>query len=413
MKTRITYPAAIILGLSANLLLGGWQPYELFLGVAVPIVIQVGLYILFPVVFILFTAATASLRRYKDTLMVFSSTILWAFITTLALSFLGLLLSLVLPGGLSLGAATGNVSGVTFFEFHSFSRMFVSENAFSQFTISSSSLLPVIMLALVFGIALRPDKEAIRPAYVVMNSFAEAMMRLTRIVTIVGAALLVILSADWFGSIDLSGIFMANLWYFIGLVVAVAASVLILLPLLFGLFTLFKGGNPYRVLVGTFPAMLSAGLSGNILFGATPLIALSQRNNGVRKRVLGISIPLFTILGRGGSALIASFTIMNLMQTSGNSQLSLQTMILVALFSALFSFGASFTPGLEVLFIVILVLRGFMSGATTQIQASLLVLLPCIQMAALIIDTAVIAIGSAFSSRIVSPDDRVPIEEMM
>ena len=398
MKTWITYPAAIILGLSANLLLGGWQPYEVFLGIAVPVVIQVGLYILFPVVFILFTAATASLRRYKDTILVFSSTILWGLVTTLFLSFLGLFLSLVLPGELSLGTVSGNAPGVAFFEFQSFSRMFVSENAFSQFTVSSSSLLPVMMLALVFGIALRPDKEAIR---------------LTRIATIVGAVLLVILSADWFASIDLSGILMANLWYFIGLVVAVVASVLILLPLLFGLFTLFKGGNPYRILVGTFPAMLSAGFSGNILFGATPLIALSQRNNGVRKRVLGISIPLFTILGRGGSALIASFTIMHLMQSSGSSQLSLQTMILIALFSALFSFGASFTPGLEVLFIVILVLRGFMSGATTQIQASLLVLLSFIQLAALIVDTAVIAVGSAFSSRIVSPDDRVPIEEMM
>jgi Na+/H+-dicarboxylate symporter len=269
------------------------------------------------------------------------------------------------------------------------------------------------MLALVFGIALRPDKEAIRPAYVVVNSFAEAMMRLTRIATIMGAALLVILSANWFASIDTSGILMANLWYFIGLVIAVIASVLILLPLLFGLFTLFKGGNPYRILIGIFPAMLSVGFSGNILFGASPLIALSQRNNGVRKRVLGISIPLFTILGRGGSALIASFTIMHLMQSSGTTQLSLQTMILIALFAALFSFGASFTPGMEVLFIVTLVFRGFMTGATTEIQASLLVLLPFIQLAALIVDTAVIAVGSAFSSRIVSPDDRVPIEEMM
>jgi hypothetical protein len=88
-------------------------------------------------------------------------------------------------------------------------------------------------------------------------------------------------------------------------------------------------------------------------------------------------------------------------------------MVAIALFSALFSFGASFSPGLEVIFIMVLVMGGIQGEGNSILSSGIVVLLPCLQMAALITDSAINAFGTTFGSRIVSPDDRVPIEEMM
>lgn len=414
MKTWITYPAAIILGFSAHLLLGGWGPYHDVLGIAVPIANQLGLFVLFPVVFILFTSATASLRRYKDTAIVFSSTILWGLVTALLLSFLGMGLTFLLPAGFaSLPVDADAASQFAFFDLSTLRELFVTQNAFRQFTVSGTSLLPIMVIALLAGLALRPDREGIRPAYVVVNSFAESMLRLARIFTVIGAALLLFISASWFESIPLRELLPWASWYLLGLLIALIAALFILLPLLFAVMTLFKGGNPFRIVSGTFPAFLAAGFTGNILYGTTPLLALSQHNNGVRKRVAGISIPLLTILGRGGSAMIATFTIIQVFQVLGAARPSLQTMLFIALFSSLFSFTSSFSLGFEVPFIILMVLQGIQSQAMGQMAAVLLVLLPFIKLSAGIIDAAVIAFGGTFCSRVVSPDDRVPFEEMM
>ncbi len=413
MKTRITYPIAILLGFAASLLLGDWIPYQNFLSVTVPIVKLLGIFILFPVAFILVMSAVASLRRYKDTAIVFSSTILWALFTTLILSFAGMGLFMARPFSIAIQGAAGNSYQSSFFDFSNLLQMFLSENAFSQFTLSNTTLLPVIVVALFIGIALRPDKEALRPAYVVVNSFAEVMMRLTRIITILGAIFLLFISASWFGEFTMEGLLRTNSWILIGLAIAIVATLGILLPLIFGLFTRFKGGNPYNVLLGVFPAILATGFSGSILYGTTPLLALSQQNNGVRKRALGLSIPLLTVIGRGGSALIATFVSLGLLTTLQGVQPTLQIMVFVALGSALFSLGAAFSPGIEVLFIILMIFNGVQASAVSIVEPQIILLLPLLQIIALFLDAAVIAFGSAFSSRIVSADDRVPLEQMM
>ena len=414
MKTWITYPAAIILGFSAHVLLGGWGPYETVVSLVVPYARALGVFVLFPIVFILFASATASLRRYKDTAIVFSSVILWGLFTTLLLSFSGMLLAMLLPNGLA-GFRGASADAVTrrFFDLSQVRGFFISENAFTHFTLSNITLLPLLIPAFLTGISLRPDKEAIRPAYVTLNSFAEAMLRLARLFTIIGGALLLFISADWFRTVNINTLLSGSMWYLLGLLIATAAAVIVVLPLLFALLTLFKGGNPFRVLIGIFPAMLAAGFSGSLLFGTTPLLALSQHNAGNRKRVAGIGVPMLTIIGRGGSAMIATFTIIHLIQASGNTQLSLRMMVFISLFSALFSFASSFSPSLEVPFIMMMVFRGIDAQSANLFIGGLLILIPVISLASLMIDAATVAFGSTFSSRVVSPDDRVPLESLM
>ena len=73
MKTWITYPVAIILGFSAQLLLGGSPYYEKLLDLSVPFVRDLVFLSFSRSSLFCFAAAVASTRRHKDTSAVFPS----------------------------------------------------------------------------------------------------------------------------------------------------------------------------------------------------------------------------------------------------------------------------------------------------------------------------------------------------
>ena len=411
MKTWITYPAAVIFALAASFLLQDWQPYVTILEIVVPWARQLGMFVLFPIVFVLFTSAVASLRRYKDSFIIFSSTIFWGMFTSLLLSFVGMGLAMINPFRYT-GLTPVASSSIQFFDFTTMPSLLLAENAFSQFTRSSITLLAVIVLAFVFGISLRPDREVLRPAYVVMNSFAEAMLRLARIMTVFGALLVLFIGAQWFREFPVEVLFSSNLMYILSMVVLMLAALLIILPLFYGVCTKFRGGNPYSMLLGALGAVFASAFSGSLLFGTTAILALSQKNCGVRKRVGGIVTPLLGILGRGGSAMMGTFLVITVLHSTSLT-LSLQTMVFIALFSALFSLISSFTPGMEILFISVLVLQGLQADTSLLFSSGIIILMPALHLTALVVDTMVNVYGAAFGSRIVSPDDSVAIGEMM
>lgn len=414
MKTWITYPVAIILGFSAQLLLGGSPYYEKLLDLSVPFVRDLVFFILFPVVFILFAAAVASTRRHKDTSAVFSLTIVWALFTTLILSFGAMFLTFLVPQGLiSFSGASGEGLITQFFDFKALRGLFLSDNAFTQFTVSSFSLLPILVVAFLVGIVMRPNKEEIRPAYVVLNSFSEVAIRLSRLFAILSALFLIVISASWFRNTNITALLKDSYWYVLALGAIALATIVVVLPLLYTIFTLFKGQSPYRIGFRAYPALFSSALAGNLLFGTTSLIALSNQNNKVRKRVAATSIPILTIIGRGGSAMVATFTIIEMLKAVNQGPLSILTMIFIALFSALFSIAAAFSPGFEVPFIVMMVLYGFNYPSVSTAVGSLIILLPLIQLVSILIDSAIAAYGSVYISRVISPEDKVSAYKAM
>jgi Na+/H+-dicarboxylate symporter len=273
-------------------------------------------------------------------------------------------------------------------------------------------LLPLLFIAFLTGFALKPDMEIIRPAYVVMNSFSEAMLRLARIFTTIGAVFIGFIASNWFVKNNLEELFFSNLSFFALIGISSVAALFIIMPLLFALFTGFKGGNPYRVLFNALSAYLAAFFTGNILFATTSLFALNRQNNGVRKRIVGTAIPLYTIMGRGGSAMIATTTAIALIVTVTGSLPAWQIVFSIALLSALFSLLCSFHLGYEVLFIVVMVLRGLNAGLQGA-EMMVVVLLPLLNGFGTLIDTAVATFGSTYTSRLVSPNDIVAYRDTL
>lgn len=414
MKTWITYLVAIAFGFSATLLLGEVPMYGQIISFVASIARQLGCFVLFPIVFILFSSGIASLRRRKETGIAVSSTILWGLVSTLLLCLLAVPIALAFPPLFSQipTQAPSSSTPIQLPTAQSLLPFIISDNAFSQFSISTS-LLGLMIVALFIGLSLKTEQEAIRPAYVVVNSFAEAMLHLARLFTAIGAILLFFICADWLRTTDLETLFFGNLRFFSSLGILVVVTIGILLPLLFSLFTRFQGGNPYRIIFGALPAMLAGASTGNLLFGTTALLALSQKNNGVCKRVAGTSIPLLTVFGRGGSAMVATYAIIGLIAAGSGSLPPIQMIFLTALFASLCSFVSSFYPGLEVPLIAVLTIRGLQGSYAPDMEAALLLFLPLLQAVAIFIDMAAASLGSACSSRLVSETGAVAYRDML
>jgi Na+/H+-dicarboxylate symporter len=414
MKAWIMYIGTLLFGFASSTLLGSWQPYTSFIGFMVPLVKDLTLFFLFPIVFVLFIAESASLKRHKDAVSLYLSTIFWSLITTLLLTFAAMGIAMLLPRFISTLPAMGQqeLPTITTLSFEKIKSLLFSDNAFTQFTKSTSSLLPLIVVAGIIGCALKPDYEAIRPAYVVSNSFAEVAMRLSRIITIMMSISIFFLTAHFMLQTEIIQTMSATLPLVLAFVVLVLLAILVILPLMYGLFTGFKKGNPYRLIFGALASLLTSFLFMSTLESTITLIALGEHNNNVKKRVAGTAFPLYTIIGKGGSSMVAAFTLITVLQLTQGA-LDITTLVIIALFSSLVSLLSSFVPRFEVLFIMMFTFIGFTGTPLQEMIAPIVILLPLIQGFAALIDTGVAILGASFSSRLISQEDNALYHQMM
>ncbi len=404
MKTWILYVGAVLLGLASSLLLDSFAVYGPALELLVPLVREVSLFILFPVVLVLYTAGSASLLRHRNTPTLYFSTLFWALSTTLVLTFISTMVTRFLPSSLLTLPSAVSAEGIDIVSptFESVKALAVSDNAFTQLSLRSTHLLPMIILALIAGYSIKPSYEAIRPAYVITNSFAEAMLRLSKICALLFAIPVMILSADFFSSHQLTSLLSAALPLLGVYLILTLLMLLLVLPLLYSLYTGFHQGSPYRILFRGFAGLISSFFFQSTLESTPTLIALSEQNNRTKKRIAGTAIPLYSILGKGGSALLASATLVIILRNQVDMSMTL--MLSIVLFTAFVSLISSFAMKSEVAFIMISAYVGI-GSAGLSIPAAVIIILPFIQGLAALLNAAIALLGASYTSRIISTDD--------
>lgn len=416
MKTWITYAAAIAMGFSASLLLGEFALFDTIVGSVVPVLIDIGVFILFPMVFITFASGISSLRRHSRTSLMFFTTILWSLFTTMVLSAAAAAVFKLLPFTLNDTTAISRFTvlpdGLDKITATRVFSLLFHRNAFMQFFAYDSHLLPIISIAAVIGYALKPNIEVIRPAYVVMNSFSEAMFRIARFFAVFGAITVGFTASSFFRTVDFDGMFYTNLSYFSIIGIATFIALFVILPLLFVLFTGFRRGNPYRVLFGATAACLAGFFTSNQLWATTVLLPTARKNNQIQKRIAGTTLPLYTILGKGGSAMMATVTLLVLITMATKKVPSWTEAMVAAAFCSIFSLLSSFNLGYGTLAILLMACSA-MSIDLQSLNLMVLALLPIIGGAATMIDTAIAAFGSAYSSRLIVTGMKTPYRELI
>jgi len=399
MKTWITYLAATALALATTLLMGQSPLFVTIMSSVTVLFEQVGLCILFLLICFGFTSGIASIRKDNNLKKVCGTTIVWAVVSTFALVLLSVAVFTILPSKFPATSTTGNdssfITSYPLSKFNGFQNLFPT-NPLIILSFIQNFLLPLLLVTFVIGYFLKPDVEVIRPAYVVMNSFSELMFRLSRAFTSVSYFFVFFAAGYFFSNIYGEGSIFVAVRFLLMLCLGCLATILIVIPLLFSLFTGFKT-NPYQLIYRSIASLAVGLFTGNILLSTVLNEPISRHNLGCQKRIGATTIPFYALIGRGGSAMIATLCTLGLLYSATGNVPESKIMLLIALSCSLMSFCSSIGIGEEVFLICVLSLRALHINVYGS-EVSLLGLLPLLNGMGVMIDNLLAGMGSCYTS---------------
>ena len=413
MKTWITYIAAVLMGLATALLFGDTSAAAGILSWLSSFLVDLGIFITIPVIVLTFPPAVASLGKDMKGRKAAASIIGWSIITAIVLPLAGALIFTLSPVSFPVTSTAGSTPGTlaalaSYYGTAALSSLY-PRNAFLSIAASMDFILPAIIICWIFGLALRPSCDTIRPAYTVMNSFSEVMHRISRTYAVLGSFLVYGASASLFIDLYQEKTAIAAPRFGLLVLIASAAAAVLILPLLYGAMTGFRK-NPYRLLYRSLAPML-AGFSAGSIIAAIPIAeSISRQNLGVQKRVSSVAIPLSAAIGKAGSAFVSVQALLALFQATAMSRPSFAVALAAAGAAALISFASSASAGSEIAFITVMSLR-LLGIDLYGGENAVLALLPLLCGFGALLDAEIAVMSASIASVSIDTDIEVPISD--
>ena len=352
--------------------------------------------------FVTIASGTASLRKNMLGGRTVRITIFWAVVTTLILSMLGVILANGIPQIFPVSSsAGGNYSEVL----NSFTS---SIDALDAGSIIGKFFLPLVFAAFILGAALTPSSDVIRPAYTVMNSFSEAVYRIQRTAAYFGAFYVYVAGTAFFLNIWQEKTAFVSPKPFVALALSVLLVIMVVLPLLYAIFTGFRK-NPYGVVGRGLAGLLTAFLSSNIYASSLMGESLSRSNMGIQKRISSTATPLSILIARGGTAFVSTLTTVTLLKTLG-AEISTFALVILALTISGLSLVSSFFPGVEIAVVSVFAIR-FLNINVYGAEAAIVALLPILNGFAIMIDVLISFMASAIVGARTKTDAKIPLKD--
>ena len=352
--------------------------------------------------FVTIASGTASLRKNRLGGRTVRITIFWAVVTTLILSMLGVILANGIPQIFPVSSsAGGNYTEVL----NSFTS---STDALDSGSIIGKFFLPLVFAAFILGAALTPSSDVIRPAYTVMNSFSEAVYRIQRTAAYFGAFYVYVAGTAFFLNIWQEKTAFVSPKPFVALALSVLLVIMVVLPLLYAIFTGFRK-NPYGVIGRGLAGLLTAFLSSNIYASSLMGESLSRSNMGIQKRISSTATPLSILIARGGTAFVSTLTTVTLLKTLG-AEISTFALVILALTISGLSLVSSFFPGVEIAVVSVFAIR-FLNINVYGAEAAIVALLPILNGFAIMIDVLISFMASAIVGARTKTDAKIPLKD--
>ena len=415
MKTWITYLAALLIGLATAMLFGSFPETAGILSSVSSYLISIGIFIAIPVLAVTFSSGTASLMKDRKGRRVTGISVLWAVVSAILLSFAAALIFILMPYSFPVtstaGSAPGTLASHVSYMLGTSGSALYPINAFWSISSTTRFIIPVIIISWIFGLALKPSADIIRPAYTTMNSFSEVMYRISRTFSAYGFILVFISSASFFTAAYQEKTLLAVPEYTKMLLAATAAAVLVVLPLAYAVFTGCRK-NPYKVLYRSAAQMIM-GLVTSSTVTSLPLMESSARQNlGVQKRIASTMTPLLAVIGKGGSAFISVITLLSLFEATAESMPSGTVIAVTAAMAALISFASSAASGTEMLMITVLTLN-VLSINLYGAENAIIAIAPVLCGIGSMIDSLITAFGNSIAAAAAGTDAEVPYRDTL
>ena len=352
--------------------------------------------------FVTIASGTASLRKNRLGGRTVRITIFWAVVTTLILSLLGVILANGIPQIFPVSSSAGGNYTEVLSSFTS------SIDALDAGSIIGKFFLPLVFAAFILGAALTPSSDVIRPAYTVMNSFSEAIYRIQRTAAYFGAFYVYVAGTAFFLNIWQEKTAFVSPKPFVALALSVLLVIMVVLPLLYAIFTGFRK-NPYGVVGRGLAGLLTAFLSSNIYASSLMGESLSRSNMGIQKRLSSTATPLSILIARGGTAFVSTLTTVTLLKTLG-AEISTFALVILALTISGLSLVSSFFPGVEIAVVSVFAIR-FLNINVYGAEAAIVALLPILNGFAIMIDVLISFMASAIVGARTKTDAKIPLKD--
>lgn len=305
MKIWIKYLAGIVVGIAFALV----APHQnaAFSDTTrnlADLAIQFGRYALYPVVFFSFTIGVYELRESKNLFRLGAITAGIIIITAILLTVTGLVTVLIRnPSRIPIfveGATETGKLGIM----ESFRQLFPS-SAFETFT-NGLFILPLCIFAGFAGAGCAVDRDDAKATLTLFDSLSRVSYAIMSFFVDILAVGMIAISVNWvlqFHAMLASKVFID---FIMLLVFDFLLLALVVYPAIIR--SLCGKINPYRVLYASIAPVFAAFFSGDSNMTLSVNLRHANESLGVRRRISSVTMPIFTIFGRAGTALTVTIS---------------------------------------------------------------------------------------------------------
>jgi aerobic C4-dicarboxylate transport protein len=401
MKIWIKLLIGIILGTILGVLIPANIGSDFFDGVS-HIAINIGRYVIFPLVFFSLIIGTYELKITRTRFKTYGLMFLYMLASTLLLVIIGVLSVFILFQG-RIEIVTDKMDSINVPGFKEVMLTSFPKNMFNSIVEHGDFLLPVIVLALVLGMNLTFDKVITRPVIQLFDSLSRIFYHINSFVTEIYAVALIFITASSVMALKTIQNFSIYSQLILILIIDIA---LILFGVFPGILYLLGGKkNPYKWLYAITGPLLTAVITGDAYISMSMLIKHGKENMGVPRKTGSITYPILALFGKAGTALVVSVSFFIILKSISAADINFLDVLWVIGFSFLVSFAVSSRPG-DGVFIAIVLL----CNASTQITQNQYLILKAIQ--PLLIGFGVIldVATSAFISFLITHRDGIKLK---
>lgn len=335
MKIWIKYLIGCTLGILAAFFLPFEnQSFKSVLQFCTELTLRMGRYFLLPVLFFSTTIAITKLRGSGKLIRTGLLTAATALAISLITTFIGVFSALIikLP---RIPISVEKLSDPINLE--------LPERLLSLFPFNGAAglfdgdfLLPAFILAGFIGAAFASDQIRSKPAFLLFDSLARISFEVLSFFTDLIAIGMIAVSCTW--AVSLFDVLKTGT--FTGLIILLAVDAIIiiagLLPVL--LRFLCRENHPYKVLFAGIAPIIAALFSGDVNFSLALNLRHAKDSLGVKRRIGAVSMPLFSVFARSGTALVIAVSFIVVLRSYSSLGVSLRDLVwLMGM-----SFGISF-----------------------------------------------------------------------
>ena len=216
-------------------------------------------------------------------------------------------------------------------------------NPFTALVNDGIYLLPAWFLAFFLAMGLGLDKNYSKPVLSISDSLSRIFYQIAAFFSEIIVLMIIILSAYWairYHAVLSSGLFR-------DIILLLGCLSIFLAFVIFPLFLLIlrPKTNPWISLYGSLGAAFAGFFSGDINFTLPVIYRQVKENMGVRRRSNAVTVSLFSIFSRAGSAMVAAVSFIVIIKSYSRLGIPMQDVVTIGLQALLLSFLLAGHPG--------------------------------------------------------------------